>query len=225
MTRKLLDHIEIKTSESPEYSVIWLHGLGASGHDFEPIVPELKLLQRPGVRFIFPHAPVRPITINGGAAMRAWYDITSSDFNSREQDATGIQESVTHITDIIDNEIKRGVRSEHIIVAGFSQGGAIALQTGLTSALQLGGVLALSTYLPMDSSSVGTINPAKKSMPIFMAHGLQDDVIPLRFAEQSRDTLQALGASLEWQTYAISHSVSAAEVSDIEAWLKRLFGM
>ena len=225
MTRKLLDCIEIATAEQCDYSVIWLHGLGASGHDFEPIVPELHLLQRPGVRFLFPHAPVRPITVNGGAAMRAWYDISSVDFEEREQDSTGIRESAAAIVDLIEHEIERGVPASRITLAGFSQGGAIALYTGLTSSHRLGGILALSCYLPMQSDVLPGIGESHQSVPVFMAHGLSDEVVQLRYGEQSRAVLEASGVPLEWHTYPISHSVSAEEVGDISAWLKRQFGM
>lgn len=225
MTRKLLDCIELSTAESVEYSVIWLHGLGASGHDFEPIVPELQLLQRPGVRFLFPHAPVRPISVNGGAAMRAWYDISSSDFEERSQDTAGIQDSAQAVNDLVEHEIQRGVPARQIILAGFSQGGAVALYTGLTSHHQLGGILALSAYLPVQTEVLAGIDNSRKALPVFMAHGLHDDVIQLQYAEQSRSALQASGVALEWHTYPISHSVSAEEVAHIAAWLKLLFGM
>ena len=225
MTRKLLDCIEIATAEQCEYSVIWLHGLGASGHDFEPIVPELHLLQRPGIRFLFPHAPVRPISVNGGAAMRAWYDISSIDFEEREQDARGIRESSAAIVDLIENEIARGVPASRITLAGFSQGGAMALYTGLSSTHQLGGILALSCYLPMPSDILPGIDESHRGVPVFMAHGTADEVVQLRYGEQSRAALEASGVPLEWHTYPISHSVSADEVVDISAWLKRQFGM
>ncbi len=225
MTRKLLDCIETQTAQSVEYSVIWLHGLGASGHDFEPIIPELNLLQRPGIRFLFPHAPVRPITINGGAAMRAWYDITSADFDARDVDNIGINESAMAIADLIDNEINRGIPAERIIVAGFSQGGAIALHVGLMGGHRLGGILALSCYLPMPASGLEKMAADRKTMPIFMAHGTQDDVIRLQHAEHSRDLMQTYGITLEWHQYSMPHSVSADEVRDIEIWLKLLFGM
>lgn len=225
MTRKLLDCIEITTAEQCDYSVIWLHGLGASGHDFEPIVPELKLLQRPGVRFLFPHAPVRPISVNGGAAMRAWYDISSIDFEEREQDAEGIKDSALAIGDLIDNEISRGVPASRITLAGFSQGGAIALYTGLTSSHRLGGILALSSYLPLQAEVLASIGEQQQSVPVLMAHGTADDVVRLRYGEQSRAALEASGIPLEWHTYPISHSVSGDEVADLSAWLKRQFGM
>lgn len=225
MTAKPLDCIEVQTAEPCEHAVVWLHGLGASGHDFEPIVPALDLLARPGVRFIFPHAPVRPITVNGGASMRAWYDIASIDFDSRDQDADGIRESSAAIDRLIEQEIERGVPAEHITLAGFSQGGAIALYCGLLSTHRLGGILALSTYLPLQSEVLPRIDETRRAVPVFMAHGTHDDVIPLRMGEQSRSALEASGVALEFHTYAISHSVSADEVADISLWLKRQFGM
>lgn len=225
MTRKLLDCIEINTAEQPEYAVIWLHGLGASGHDFEPIVPELQLLQRPGVRFLFPHAPVRPITVNGGAAMRGWYDINSMDFGSRQQDTAGIVDSASLVSELIDSQVDLGIPARNITLAGFSQGGAIALYEGLTGKHKLGGILALSTYLPIQDTSLAAIGPDKLSVPVFMAHGQFDDVIQIRHAEQSRDVLLEHKVALEWHSYAIAHSVSADEVADVSNWLKLQFGM
>jgi len=225
MTRTLLDCIEINTADQPEYAVIWLHGLGASGHDFEPIVPELQLLQRPGVRFLFPHAPVRPITVNGGAAMRGWYDINSMDFGSRQQDSAGIMESASMISELIDSQIEAGIPARNITLAGFSQGGAIALYEGLTGKHTLGGILALSTYLPIQETSLPAITPERLTVPVFMAHGLYDDVIQIRHAEQSRDVMLEHKVALEWHSYPIPHSVSAEEVADVSDWLKRQFGM
>lgn len=225
MSTKLLDSIELQTGEPCEYTVLWLHGLGASGHDFEPIVPSLGLLSRPGVRFLFPHAPVRPISVNGGAAMRGWYDITSIDFESREQDTVGIRESADAVAQLVNHEIERGVAAANIILAGFSQGGAIALYAGLLSEHKLGGILALSTYIPLQEDVLPAISKNTPELPVFMAHGVSDDVIALRTGEQSRAALEASGVNLEWQTYPIAHSVSAEEVADISLWLKRQFGM
>lgn len=222
---KPLDKLEITTGESQEYAVIWLHGLGASGHDFEPIVPELGLLPRPGVRFLFPHAPVRPITINGGAAMRGWYDITSLDFEQRTQDVEGTLESASLVIDLIESEISRGVDSKNILLAGFSQGGAIALYTALTYDKPLAGVMALSTYLPLADRVMDSISDANKNIPVFMAHGQHDETIRLEYAEGSRAALEKGGIAVEWHTYPMAHSVSAEEVSDISNWLKRIFGM
>ncbi len=222
---KLLEFIEIETGENIEFSVIWLHGLGASGHDFEPIVPELKLLSRPGVRFLFPHAPIQPVTINGGAAMRAWFDIDSLNFEARNQDNEGIAASVALIDELIAAEIDRGINESNILIAGFSQGGAIALQAGLTLPRKIGGVIALSCYLPMTEAELDTVTSDKLQMPIFMAHGAIDEVIRVEYAEHSRDKLKARNANIEWHKYDIAHSVSNEEVDDLSLWLKRLFGM
>lgn len=222
---KLLECVEIESAENVEYSVIWLHGLGASGHDFEPIVPELNLLSRPGIRFLFPHAPIRPITINGGASMRGWFDIDSLDFNARNQDNEGITESVAALNDLIENEHARGIPEGNIVLAGFSQGGAIALQAGLTLPHKCAGILALSTYLPMSDEALAAIDSSKKTLPVFMAHGTHDDVIQSSIGAGSRDRLAASGIDVEWHEYAMPHSVSQEEVQDMSAWLKRLFGM
>ena len=222
---KLLDTIELETDQNVEFSVIWLHGLGASGHDFEPIVPELDLPSRPGVRFMFPHAPVRPITINGGASMRGWYDIDSLVFTEREQDDAGIDSSVQHVNALIEQEIERGIPANQIILAGFSQAGAIAYNAALTSAHQLGGVLALSTYLTMSAEQLATVNEQRKSLPLFIAHGQQDEVINIEYAEQSVEKLKAAGFNPEWFTYSMAHSVSLEEVTDMSNWLKHLLGM
>jgi phospholipase/carboxylesterase len=225
MSQKLLDCIEISTAETTEYTVIWLHGLGASGHDFEPIVPELQLLQRPGVKFLFPHAPIRPITINGGAAMRGWYDINSLDFGSREQDVEGMQESASLVNDLINNEVSLGIPARNILLAGFSQGGAIALYTGLTGEHILGGIMALSTYLPIQELTLPMITDAHLAVPIFMAHGDHDDVIAIEHAVQSKDVLEAQKANIEWRTYSMPHSVSTEEIADLSTWMKLQFGM
>lgn len=225
MSMKPLDSIEITTAELCEYCVIWLHGLGASGNDFEPIVPELGLPELPGVRFIFPHAPVRPITINGGATMRGWYDIDSLDFGNRQQDTDGVRDSAAHINTLIEAQIATGIPSENIVLAGFSQGGAIALFTGLTSPHRLGGIMALSTYLPIQEAVFTELTEHGKQLPIIMAHGQFDDVIHIQHAEQSRDVLSEHGINVQWHQYPITHSVSAEEVADVASWLKDQFGM
>lgn len=224
MAQKSLDCIEIETADPVEYSVIWMHGLGASGHDFEPLVPELHLLNRPGVRFVFPHAPIRPITINAGAAMRGWFDITSLNFEDRTVDQEGIEASSSAVCDLIDAEIARGIPVENIVLAGFSQGGAVALHAAITGKYLVGGVIALSTYLPMKDTLL-SMEENRKSLDIFFAHGTGDDVIKLQFAEQSVEALKANGINPEWHTYDMSHSVSGDEVADLEIWLKRKFGM
>jgi phospholipase/carboxylesterase len=215
----VLDAIEITTGQAPQLSVLWLHGLGADGHDFEPIVPELKL--GIPVRFVFPHAPVRPVTINGGMAMRAWYDILGFDRRSQE-DAAGIRASAAAVTLLIDREIERGMSSDRIVLAGFSQGGAIALHTALREPRPLAGVLALSTYLPLASTLAGERSAANAGIPIFMAHGTGDSVLPLALAESSRRALQALGYGVDWHSYSMAHSVCLEEINAIGAWLTAL---
>jgi phospholipase/carboxylesterase len=215
----MLESLEITTGEPPELAVLWLHGLGADGHDFEPIIPELEL--RFPVRFVFPHAPVRPVSINGGMAMRAWYDIFGFDRHARE-DAAGIRASAAAVTRLIDREIERGVPSERIVLAGFSQGGAIALHTALREPRPLAGVLALSTYLPLASTLAHERSAANSTIPIFMAHGSGDGVLPLSMGESSRAKLTALGYTVDWRTYAMAHSVCREEISAIGAWLAAL---
>jgi phospholipase/carboxylesterase len=215
----LLDALEIETGGAPraaaEAAVIWLHGLGADGHDFEPIVPELRLESALRVRFVFPHAPVQPVTINGGYAMRAWYDIG----NDRRQDEAGIRASQARVEALIARERTRGVTARRIVLAGFSQGGAIALQTALRHPERLAGVLALSTYLPLAETLAAEAHPANRDAPIFMAHGTQDPLIPLARAAASRDTLRALGYDVQWREYPMPHSVCAEEIAEIGAWL------
>ena len=215
----MLDAIEITTGDTPQLSVLWLHGLGADGHDFEPIVPELEV--GIPVRFVFPHAPVRPVTINGGMAMRAWYDILGFDRRAQE-DAAGIRASAAAVTLLIDRELERGIPSDRIVLAGFSQGGAIALHTALREPRALAGVLALSTYLPLQSTLARERSAANAGMPIFMAHGTGDSVLPLALAEASRRALEALGYGVEWHSYSMAHSVCVEEVSAIGAWLTAL---
>jgi phospholipase/carboxylesterase len=215
---ELLDAIEIETTPAPKASIIWLHGLGADGHDFEPIVPELGLPKSTAVRFIFPHAPVRPVTINGGARMRAWYDVTPDG----QQDAGGIRVSQAHVEALIAREHTRGIAAGAIVLAGFSQGGAMALQTGLRHAERLAGILALSAYLPLPDTLAQEASAANRDLPIFMAHGTQDPVIPLSWAKRSRDLLVGLGYSAEWHEYPMPHSVCAGEIADIGHWLGRI---
>ena len=208
--------VEINSGPDPRAAVIWLHGLGADGHDFEPIVPELRLA-RP-VRFVFPHAPVRPVTLNQGMRMRAWYDILQ--LGGGPEDEAGVRASQKLVEDMIAAERKRGMQK--IVLAGFSQGGAIALQTALRHPEALAGVLALSTYLPLNSMLEAERSPASREVPIFMAHGQYDDIIPLRRAEQSRQILERLGYRVEWHEYPMPHSVCPAEIGDISAFLQRV---
>jgi phospholipase/carboxylesterase len=208
--------VEINTGPDPSASVIWLHGLGADGHDFEPIVPELEL-DRP-VRFVFPHAPVRPVTINQGMRMRAWYDILQ--FGGGPEDEAGIRASQKLLEELIAAEKKRGMK--RIVLAGFSQGGAIVLQTALRHPERLAGVLALSTYLPLNATLEAERSPANQELPIFMAHGQYDDLIPLARAEQSRQVLERLGYKVQWHTYPMPHAVCPEEIADISAFLRPL---
>jgi phospholipase/carboxylesterase len=206
--------VEINTGPNPQASVIWLHGLGADGHDFEPIVPELELA-RP-VRFVFPHAPVRPVTLNQGMRMRAWYDILQ--LGGGPEDEAGIRASQKLLEAMIVEEKKRGART--IVLAGFSQGGAIVLQTALRHAERLAGVLALSTYLPLNATLEAERSPANRDLPIFMAHGQYDDIIPLARAEQSRRILERLGYRVQWHAYPMPHSVCPEEIAEISAFLR-----
>jgi phospholipase/carboxylesterase len=215
----VLDSLEIETGPAPQLAVIWLHGLGADGHDFEPIVPELGL--RFAVRFVFPHAPVRSVTINGGMAMRAWYDILGFDRRAREDDA-GIRASAAQVAELIDREVERGMPTQRIVVAGFSQGGAIALQTALREPRTLGGVVALSTYLPLAATLAAERSAANARLPIFMAHGTSDGVLPLALGETSRRALEALGYAVAWHEYPMAHSVCLEEISALGAWLAAL---
>jgi phospholipase/carboxylesterase len=215
-----METIEIETGARPDAAVIWLHGLGADGHDFEPIVPELRLPPSLQLRFIFPHAPVRPVTINQRMRMRAWYDIFQ--LGPGREDEAGIGESASAVQQLVEEQIKRGINSPRIVLAGFSQGGAIALHTALRYSSRLAGVLALSTYLPLAASLRDEIGEANRRLPIFMAHGTYDDVIPLLRAEQSRKALGDAGYSVEWHTYPMAHSVCAEEIADIASFLVKI---
>ena len=214
----LLEAIEIETGPSPRAAIIWLHGLGADGHDFEPIVPELEMPPAPAARFVFPHAPVQPVTINGGARMRAWYDVT----NDGRQDAEGIRASQARVEALIARERSRGIAPGAIVLAGFSQGGAIALHTGLRHPERLAGILALSTYLPLPDTLEKEASQANRDVPIFMAHGTEDPVIPLSWAARSRDRLVSLGYAVESHDYPMPHSVCPEEIADISRWLRRV---
>jgi phospholipase/carboxylesterase len=219
-----LEGIEIETGESPSASIIWMHGLGADGNDFVPVVNELELDGTPPIRFVFPHAPMRAVTINNGAVMRAWYDVSFADLEgrSRRPDAAGIHESQEQIAALVEREAGRGIAPGKIVLAGFSQGGAIALQTGLRHPQKLAGVMALSTYLPLADTLPQEAAPANKATPIFMAHGLFDPVVPLVMGAGSMTFLTGLGYGVEWRQYPMQHSVCAEEIQDIGAWLRRV---
>jgi phospholipase/carboxylesterase len=221
MTTVLLDCIEIESAPNPRVAVIWLHGLGADGNDFVPIVKELDLSGCAGIRFIFPHAQTMPVTLNGGYVMRAWYDIMGADIVKREDEA-GLRLSQIRIETLIAREKARGIPAERIILAGFSQGCAMALQVGLRHPEKLAGLLCLSGYVALRDVLASERTTANQSTPIFLAHGTADPVIPLLRAEQSRDLLQDLGYTLEWHEYMMQHSVCEEEIRDIGNWLRRV---
>ena len=216
----LLDCIEVTTNEHPTAAVIWMHGLGADGSDFVPIVRELNLTDCPGIRFVFPNADSMPITINGGYVMPAWYDILGMDL-VRKEDEVGLRKSQQQIEALIQREIDRGISSEKIILAGFSQGCAMTLQTGLRSSHKLAGLMCLSGYLPLQSTVTAEHHVVNKVTPIFMAHGRGDGVVTIDRAEKSRDFLLELGYNIEWHEYLMQHSVCEEEIDDIGNWLQR----
>ena len=218
-TPTLLDCVEHETGPQPTHSVLWLHGLGADGHDFAPIVPELKLPVRLAVRFIFPHATIQPVTINGGMAMRSWYDILTPNLVKRE-DATGIRISEQAIQALIARENARGIPSSRIVLAGFSQGCAMTLHTGIRFKEKLAGLMGLSGYLPLIDMAVHEREPANAATPIFLAHGTHDPVVTLERAEASRAKLVDLGYQVQWHTYPMPHSVCAQEINDISSFLQ-----
>ena len=216
----LPETVEVEPRNAADASVILFHGLGADGHDFESIVPELRLPASPSVRFVFPHAPLRPVTINGGMRMRAWYDITGLDRRSI-QDESGIRESARSADALVLREQQRGIAADRIVLAGFSQGGAIALFAGLRQPARLAGILALSTYLPLADTLDAEAHPASAAVPIFLAHGTFDPVVPLALGEVTRKHLASLGYDVDWHTYPMPHSLCGPEVADIREWLLR----
>ena len=219
----LLPRVELESAPHPTAAVIWLHGLGADGHDFAGLVPELDLSNCPPIRFVFPHAPSMPVTVNGGYVMPAWYDILGPDLVS-QQDAAGIQASERAIVALIAQEVARGIPAERIVLAGFSQGCAMALHTALRLPQKLAGIMALSGYLPLADRLTAERHPANGSTPVFMAHGTQDPVVVIARGEASRDALAALGQPVEWHSYPMPHSLHPREISDISAFLTRVLG-
>ena len=216
----LLECVEQETGPAPAWTVLWLHGLGADGHDFAPIVPELVRAHWPALRFVFPHAPMRAVTINGGMRMRAWYDIVSMDFASRA-DATGIGESVQQVEALIAREAERGTPPSRIVLAGFSQGGAIALTAGLRRQAPLAGLVALSTYLPGGQAVAAQRHANAVAQPVFCAHGDNDPVIAVQHGLDSAQALQRVGLEVEWHRYPMAHQVCAQEIADLGHWLER----
>jgi phospholipase/carboxylesterase len=215
-----LETLEIETGPRPSAAVLWLHGLGADAHDFEPVVPELRLPEEKPVRFVFPNAPQRPVTINMGMRMRAWYDIL--ELGGGAEDEAGIRDSQRQLEKLIEREKTRGIPARRIVLAGFSQGGAIALQTSLRHPERLAGVLALSTYLPLASTLLLERSAINGDVPVFMAHGTFDPMIPIARAAQSRAMLQSFGYPVEWREYPMPHSVCPQEIADIAAFLVRI---
>jgi len=218
--------VEVGGGEKPDGTVIWLHGLGADGHDFEPIVPELQLDEFADIRFVFPHAPVRPVTINGGIPMRAWYDVMSLD-RSGPQDEAGIRDSADALEQLIQREHERGVRYDRIVVAGFSQGGAIAMHTAMRFAEKLAGLMALSTWMPLeatiDREFMQSPESQPRDLPIMMAHGSFDPMLPIAAGQHARDIMQKAGFDVQWHDYPMAHAVCAEEIAEIRRWLLSIF--
>jgi phospholipase/carboxylesterase len=212
--------VEVITGENPQGSVIWLHGLGADGHDFEPIVPELRLPADLSLRFIFPHAPVQPVTINGGMAMRSWYDIVSFDSEGRA-DRAGVLASSDLLEGLIAREIERGVAPQKIVVAGFSQGGAVAIHTALQTEHPIAGLMALSTYMALPDDAASAVS--RKDLPIFMAHGSFDPVLRMEWGRSSADRLIEAGYAVDWHEYPMAHAVCPQEIADISNWLSAIY--
>jgi phospholipase/carboxylesterase len=217
----MLETIEVETGPKPDAAVIWLHGLGADGHDFEPIVPELVRRAERSWRFVFPNAPLRPVTINGGMQMRAWYDIKGLD-RKAEEDTAGFQATDSQIRALISNEVARGIPHNRMVLAGFSQGGAVSLYTAPRLEEKLAGVMALSCYLPLEGSFSAERRSANDATPILMAHGKSDPSLPISMGSKSRDFLRAQGYTVEWHEYPMGHSVCPAEVADIREYLFRV---
>ena len=221
-TAALLDCIERETGPTPEWAVIWLHGLGADGHDFVPLVPELIRPGWPAIRFLFPHAPVRAVTINNGTRMRAWYDIVDFDLANRA-DETGVLESVAQVDALIARESARGIPASRVILAGFSQGGAVTLAAGLRRREPLAGLVGLSTYLPAANGAQAALVDGANRQPVFMAHGTQDPVVPSLAGQQSAALLRQFGFDVQWSTYPMPHSVCAEEVTALGDWFDTRF--
>jgi phospholipase/carboxylesterase len=217
----MLQTIEIETAPNPNAAIVWLHGLGADCHDFEPLVPEIVPRRERAWRFVFPNAPVRPVTINGGMSMRAWYDILGFDRLTAE-DLAGFRDTDARVADLIRKQIERGIPAGRIVLAGFSQGGAVSLYTGLRYPERLAGILALSSYLPLAGTLAAERASANAGVPIFMAHGIDDGVLPIGMGLASRDQLKALGFGVEWHQYRMAHSVCQSEVADIREFLFRI---
>jgi phospholipase/carboxylesterase len=218
-----LECVELETAAQPRHAVIWLHGLGADAHDFEPIVPQLVQADWPPLRFVFPNAPVRPVTLNGGLPMRAWYDVAAFDL-SQKQDEAGMRASIAEVEKLVAREVARGVPAANIVLTGFSQGGAIALAAGLRQAQTLAAIVALSTYLPITDATAGERHANNAATPVFMGHGAFDPVVPQYQGERSRDRLREWGYHVEWHSYPMAHQVCPQEIVDLAAFLEVRLG-
>ena len=218
MTQESLPYVEVNPSGEHKATVVWLHGLGDSGNGFAPIVPELKLADSAGIRFIFPHAPVIPVTINNGMPMRAWYDIKTLDFNSRA-DVSGVESSAAMVTALIEQEIAKGIASSQIVIAGFSQGGVIALHIATRSKHKFAGIMALSTYMCEADKLTENKSDVNTSTPILMCHGQQDEVVPLFLGHAAFKSLESNNFNVAWREYSMQHNVCVPEINDISAWL------
>lgn len=217
----MLDAVVLETSPNPDFSIIWLHGLGADGHDFESIVPELRLPSELKIRFIFPHAPTMPVTVNGGYVMPAWYDVAGQNILAGEDEA-GMRKSQSQIIELIEAEKTKGIEPKRIILAGFSQGGAMTLFTGLRYPLKLAGLMVLSAYLPLAETTTAEMSEVNSKTSIFMAHGKQDGVVPFEGAKISKEFLTKRGYSVEWHEYTMAHSLHPQEIKDISAWIQTI---
>lgn len=218
-----LECVELETAAQPRHAVIWLHGLGADAHDFEPIVPQLVRADWPPLRFVFPNAPVRPVTLNGGLPMRAWYDVAAFDL-SQKQDEAGMRASIAEVEKLVAREVARGAPAANIVLTGFSQGGAIALAAGLRQAQTLAAIVALSTYLPIADATAGERHANNAATPVFMGHGAFDPVVPQYQGERSRDRLREWGYHVEWHSYPMAHQVCPQEIVDLAAFLEVRLG-
>ena len=223
MSENSLPYVEVNPKSKVKAVVIWLHGLGDSGNGFAPIVPELKIPDEMGMRFIFPHAPMRSVTINNGMSMRAWYDITSMDFNNRA-DSKGVYESAALVEQLIEKEIANGIPAEKIVLAGFSQGGVIALHVGTRLNKRLAGIMSLSSYMAEAETLSSQASEANRSTPILVAHGQQDDVVPMFLGNAAYKVLEQNGYPVEWREYIMQHNVCMQELNDISAWLQLRLG-
>lgn len=217
----LLDCVQMETGANPQFAVIWLHGLGADGNDFGPIVPELVGAGWPPIRFVFPHAPRRTVTINGGMLMRAWYDITGMEIANR-QDESGIRASIVYLEALIAREVERGIPAARVILAGFSQGAAMVLSAGLRHAQRLAGIIALSGYLPLEHHLEAERSAANADVPVFFGHGSVDPVVPQTLGMLGRDFLRGLGYAVDWHSYPMAHQVCAEEITDLRGWIGKL---